>query len=163
MSEFDGITGFDGWSKKLEELIAEAKESADLGVAERVAFNDRCAEFIVKSRPNIPEILELDAIAERTSDALMKAMLDERLASLSSRRMELAHLTKRLESQAAANEEAAKAIKLENILGVVDSLTESVQALQKLKDSVEEADAVEIESAIKSVTKLIGKFKAKVG
>ncbi|NVM23997.1 MAG: hypothetical protein HWN68_19735, partial [Desulfobacterales bacterium] len=65
MSEFNGITGFDGWSAKLKSLLEEAKLVAQQDeLDKRLTMCDRLTDFVLESRPDTPEIKELDRMAK---------------------------------------------------------------------------------------------------
>ena len=66
MTEFDNISGFDGWGTKLMALLEEAENlGANASVQDRLALSRRFRQFIVESQPNTDDIMELDAIAKR--------------------------------------------------------------------------------------------------
>jgi hypothetical protein len=139
MNEFRGIEGIDGWSKKLNSMLAEAKQIASKeALGPRLKMSERLTDFILESRPNTPEIQMLDKIAETTAAALLADSIEKRLKAITSRTGEFIRLTKEFDAQAMKNEENAESIRLENIIATVDSATETVNAAKKLKESLKD-------------------------
>ena len=164
MSEFDGITGFDGWRAKLDELVTAAEEAAVAeGIQSRLAVAKRLNAFVKASAPNSPEILALDDIANSTRSALLNASIEERLQSLAERQGELAALTKKLALISDAANEAAASIRLEKAHGVVTALTESVKSLQAFRKVLEdESTDAELGAAIDKLVTSIQSLRSKV-
>ncbi len=159
MSEWDNIQDFDGWKSKLADLVTEAEAAArNTDVEARFALSSRLTEFIIHSSPNTPEIMALDAIAERTRAGLMQLTIEERLAAISARTGELARLTKEFQAHAAAGEASAASIRLERAHRVVDSLTESVRTLKEfrsvLETGIDDDLAKSLDRIISSIQKL---------
>jgi len=139
MNEFRDIQGIEGWSKKLKSLLDEALQvckEEDLG--SRLKMSERLTDFMIESRPNIPEIQKLDEIAEATATSLLADSIEKRLKKITSRTGEFIRLTKEFDAHAIKNEENAKSIRLENIIATVDSATETVNAAKKLKESLKD-------------------------
>jgi hypothetical protein len=132
MSEFDAIKGVDGWRRKLEELLREAEQAAR-DEERRFAVVARLREFVRNSGPQGDAIDRLDDIAGGTVRALMTQTIDERLAELADRSVELARLAKTIESTAADASAAGDSIRLVRTRAVVDSLTRSVEAVTALR------------------------------
>ncbi|MBI5503653.1 MAG: hypothetical protein HY899_02555 [Deltaproteobacteria bacterium] len=158
MSEFDAIGDFDGWKAKLAELLAACEAAAaqnDIGP--RLAVSDRLTQFVLKSRPNTPEILALDDIANASRTALLFNTIDERLRSLSERSGELASLTKKLAVVTEAANAAASSVRLERANEVVATLTDAVRTLKDLRQSL---DGGTDEELIASIEKLIASMQS---
>lgn len=163
MSEWDNIEGLDGWSAKLEELLEEAEQAAQRPDLEsRLVLNHRFTEFIVKSTPNTPEIVALDAIAEQTRAGLMRSTIEERLEAISARTAELARLTKKFRAQAEVAQASAASIRLERARRVVDSLTESIRALKDFRGMLEAGTEDDLTKSIERVVSSIQKLRSEV-
>ena len=165
MSEFDGIEGLDGWRKKLESLLAEARQVArEDNLEDRLSISERLTDFILKSRPNTREIQKLDSIAEETASGLLLDSIDKRLANITARTGEYKRLTKDFETQAEENKAAADSIRLRIIIETVDSATETINAAKKLKESLKNnAKEKEVAKLIDETVTAIEKLRSKVG
>lgn len=143
MSEFDGIEGVQGWSDKLGSLLDEAKQQAkdDDAFEARLALSSRLTDFVVRSRPNTGAIRKLDAIASRAAEALLFAVLEDRVAAIVARTAELASLAKELEATAADAETQARALRLERVQETVEGLTKVAATLTALRGVVKETGA----------------------
>ena len=139
MNEFKDIHDFEGWRAKLEELLAEAAVAARQDDVEaRFGLTQRLTQFIRSSAPNnAPDIQHLDLMAEKTVQGLLRQTIEERLAAIGERTAEIARLSEKFDAQAEAGEKAAKSIRLERAVTVVDSLTESVRALKEFRGLLE--------------------------
>jgi hypothetical protein len=138
MSEFDGIAGTEGWSTKLRGLLDEAQEIARGGhLDQRIGISRRLTEFIVRSRPDTPEIEALDALAQATARALLLESIEGRLKALAGRTSEYGRLTKGIRAEARRNEEAADSLRFEGILGALASATTLIERLKRLKGALE--------------------------
>lgn len=159
MSEFDGIEGVDGWRRKLEALLREAEQAAR-DEERRFEIAARLREFVRNSGPQVPDVAHLDDIAAGTVRALMNQTIDERLAELADRSVELARLSKAIETTAAGAGVAADSIRLARTRAVVDSLTRSVEAVTALRaiiDSGADADLVaQVEAGLTALQELRG-------
>ena len=159
MSEFDGIKGVDGWRRKLDALLREAEQAAR-DEERRFAIAARLREFVSNSGPQVPDIARLDDIAAGTVRALMSQTIDERLAELADRSIELARLSKAIEGVAAGAGASADSIRLVRTRAVVDSLTRSVEAVTALRaiiDSGADADLVgQVEAGLAALQELRG-------
>lgn len=158
MSEFDAICDFDGWKTKLAELLTacEAAAAQD-GIGPRLAVSERLTQFVLKSRPNTPEILALDDIANTARTALLNNTIDERLHALSERRGELASLTKKLAVVTEAANEAAASVRLARANKVVATLTDAVRTLKDLRQSLQGGTDDQL---IASIEKLIASIQS---
>jgi hypothetical protein len=166
MSEFDTIDSVDGWRRKLEELLREAEQAAR-DEERRFAVAARLREFVRNSGPQVDAIVRLDDVAAGTVRALMSRTIDERLAELASRSVELARLSKTIEATAADAGAAAGSILLVRTRAVVDSLTRSVEAVTALRaiiDSGGEADLVaQVEAGLAALQELRGAVESVSG
>jgi hypothetical protein len=159
MSEWDDIRGFEGWKKKLGELLAEAATAGKCeDVEPRFKLCQRLNEFVVRSGPNDEQIRALDKIAAAVASDLMRLTIEERLKALVERNTELARLAKEFQAQADAAASAAGAIRLEKARKVVLTLTDTVSAIKEFGNALEEekdADlAARLDRAMKSIQDL---------
>jgi hypothetical protein len=165
MSEFNGITGFEGWSAKLKSLLEETKHIArqdDLD--ERLKMCDRLTDFILESRPDTPEIKELDRIANETATALLKQSIEERLMAIIARTGEYKRLTKEFETQAKENQVNAESIRLKSIIQTVDSATVMINSAKKLKDSLKKnASDKKVAALIDETVVAIENLRSRIG
>lgn len=139
MSEWTGITGYEGWRGKLGELLDEAKEVArEDDIEARFALSDRLLTFMKKSRPNSEDIRALDELAREAAADLMKMTIEERLAAVSERTGRYLQLTKEIEARAAEAQAAAASIRLENVVSVIDTTTQAIESIQKLRESLKD-------------------------
>ena len=154
MSEFDGISGFEGWSAKLRDLLREANASArsdDLD--SRLAASERLIHFVEASRPDDEAIQALDAIAKKTATALLLQTIDERLASIVARNGELASLGKQFEDAGAGAKKTAAALRLERATKVLEALNDGIIKMKELRDSLRSGSDKDLATAIeKAVT-----------
>lgn len=156
MNEFDKIKGFDGWQKKLLELLDKAEDAAEKKEwPPRRKVSHQLKEFILQSSPNTAEILELDRIAKETRISLLKTTIEERLELIANRQADLLKLTKTIRSAAADNLASAASLRLERTRRVVDSLTATVNDLREFRSSLEtginEGFAASIETLIERI------------
>ncbi len=157
MTEFDNISGFDGWSTSLMALLEEAENlSAKASVQDRLALSRRFRQFIVESHPNTDDIMELDAIAKEAASAVLKQGIEERLGTIAGRTAELTQLTKGVERRARQLETAAASIRLESATRAVNSLTDSVGKLKELLSDLQDQGAEDLrESVERAVTAIL--------
>lgn len=157
MSEFDGIKDVRGWRRKLEALLDEAEQAAR-DEERRFEVAARLREFVRNSGPQVDEIVRLDDIASGTVRALMNQTINERLAELADRSIELARLAKTVDATAAGAGAAADSIRLVRTRAVVDALTRSVQAVTELRgviDAGSDADLVQqVEAGLAALQEL---------
>ena len=159
MSHWDDIEGYAGWRKELTELLARAEEAAKSPeVEQRFEVSRRLNEFISTSRPNDEQIRALDTIAAAAAVDLMRLTIDERLKAIIERGAALAKLTKDFEAAAEAAAASAGSIRLERVRRVVQSLTESVEAVNELRLSLQggadEEMAARLEQALNTLREL---------
>jgi hypothetical protein len=152
MSEFDGINDVDGWRDKVAELIDDAKrvaagndDDARMSVAERLNL------FIENSRPQSPEISQMDDLAGKTALSLMRQTVNERMAELTVRGTELAKLTKALGAQSDALAASADSIRLTKTREVVNVLTRSVDALNQFRTAVDADDTAGLVASVEDL------------
>ena len=153
------------WRDTLGDLLDAAGDMAQNGdFAARMKAAADLQKFIIDnpaSRPDEPETAEfdeMDKIARQAHDALLLGLVEDRVTGIMSQTAELAALTKKIQSQTAANEQAAKSIKLEKARKVVVAVTDTVSAMQDLKTQLETLSATEESAAdlAKSLGKAIG-------
>ena len=165
MNEFEGIEEVKGWSEKLKSMLAEAKEiTQNDELEERLKMSNRLTAFILESRPNTDEILELDKIAEKTATGLLMETIEKRLADITARTAEYQRLTKQFKVIADENQAAADSIRLKNIITTVDSATETINAAKELKKSLKDnAKDKNVAKLVDETIIAIEKFRSAVG
>lgn len=131
------------WRDKLESLLQRAQTAATDSLPARLALAKELQDFIldnpaaVDDDPDTAVFTEMDDIATKAHDALLLTALEERVAGIASRSAELAGLEKKIAAQSAANEKAAKSIRLEKATQVVNSVTAAVNSIKDLKAAIE--------------------------
>lgn len=137
MSEWNNIDGVEGWSKKLGELLAEARNvGQDDDLDARLELNDRLMQFIIHSYPNTEEIKALDSVAAQTASALLLDSIDKRLSAISQRTGTYVQINKELRSAAEVNVAQAESIRLKGATDLIDSATKTIEAARTLKSSL---------------------------
>jgi flagellin-specific chaperone FliS len=152
-TEFDNVTGFDGWSGALAGLLEAAQDaSAGDDLAKRTAVARRLGTYILKSPPG-GDFDALDDIAKQTAIDLLKQNMDERNQAIMKNVAELASLTKTLQAGARANLTAAGSIRLERARAVVDHATDTVRALTELRASLNEETDEELAKKLENLVR----------
>jgi hypothetical protein len=124
-----------GCTEKLQGLLKEAQDAADKDDANvRRSVSQKLTQFIVDSTPNNPRILALDNIAGEASKGLLRMNIDDRLASISSSNIDLAKMTKRFASAAAAATGTAQDLRLTRLKNAIDVLNNGVESIRQLQD-----------------------------
>lgn len=138
------------WRDKLSALLDRANAIAlnpDL-LARRAVAKDLQAFIMdnppsVSTEPETAEFDEMDAIARKAHDALLLSVVEDRVAAIASRSAELAGLTRKVAAQTAANEKAARSLRLEKAIRVASTATETVNAIKELKAQIEDHPSTE--------------------
>jgi hypothetical protein len=139
MSEWDKINSVEGWSEKLGELLEEARKATqEKELAPRLKINERLMQFVENSWPNTNEIKEMDEIATQAASALMRQTIDERLEAISERTGAYQRLAKDLKARTEANEAKAESIRLQMVIGFIDSATKTIVAAKELQDALKD-------------------------
>lgn len=160
MSEWDNIEGVNGWAKKLQDLLKEAEQAAqnpDFLVRHKIS--SRLTEFILKSGPNVPEIVALDTVANKARASLLRTTIEERLVSLSARTGELARLMKEFQASAAAGEQEADSIRLAKTKTAIDSMTSTIQVLKELENMFADGEHLLVTDQLKKAIQTIQKLR----
>lgn len=150
------------WRDKLAELLEQARDVAqDDSLDTRLAVADSLQDFILNNpqalpdQPETAEFDEMDAIARKAHDGLLLDAISSRVAAIMAETAEFVGLTKKMQNQIAANQQAAKAIQLEKAQKVVSSTTAAVIAMKDLKAQLENQPATE--EGITDLIKKLGK------
>ncbi len=152
MSEFDDIKDVNGWRNKLAELIDDAKRAAAGNDDDaRMSMAERLNHFIENSRPQSPEINQMDDLAGKTALSLMRQTVEQRMAELTVRGTELAKLTKALDAQSDALAASADSIRLTRTREVVNVLTRSVDALNQFRTAVDADDTAGLVASVEDL------------
>lgn len=133
------------WHDKLHDLLTRAASLAGTGSGdERRALADEIQRFIMdKPMPRsgeagAVELKDMDQIAIKARDDLRLAIVSDRISAIAGRSAEFASLTAKVRDRAAVNDGAAKAIRLERSRKVVAAVTDSVNAIEELKEQIEQ-------------------------
>ena len=137
MSEWDGIEGFESWSRKLRALLDDAASSAKQDDQNaRFAMSERLTQFVENSFPNDEKVKALDDIAAKAAIGLLEQNIDDRLKSIVARNAELAQLAKRFEVGAEDAKASAGRIRFERVKKTLDVLNNGVAAMKDLRSSL---------------------------
>jgi hypothetical protein len=166
-NEFTNINSIEGWKMKLEELVGAAASIARTSSGNTdqiVTLSDRLVGFITHSTPdNSPAIQEMDDIARKTRNDLIRSRIEERLAGITERTNELAILDKKIRAITAEGQRQAAAIRLERAKAVVQSLTDTISSLKTfrsiLKDGTDDALAKSVEEILTTIQNLRAKVE----
>ncbi len=150
------------WRDNLADLLEQARDVAqDTGLDQRLAVADSLQEFIMNNPQSLPdqpetaEFDEMDTIARAAHDGLLLDAITSRVAAIMAQTAELAGLTKKVQGQIAADQQAAKSIQLEKAQKVVSSVTDTVDALKDLKAQLENQPLTE--EGLDDLAKKLGK------
>lgn len=159
MSEWDGLKTFEDWQTKLDALLAEARQASVKNDDEaRLELCARLRMFVQKSRPNTPEVLELDHLASEAQQALSEQIAADAIGRIEARTTEILLLAKRVEQVARKAEADAASLRLERAHAAVDALTGAVRALndfdEVLKDGTDDELAARVKEILAAAKKL---------
>ena len=162
--DWTNITGINGWKEKLQELIQAAESAARENDARQIAeVSDRLVAFIINSTPDdSTAIREMDRIAKKTRNDLIKGAIEERLAGIAERTGELAVLDAEIRSIARESEENAASIRLEKAQNVVKSLTDTVGTLKDFKSSLKTGTDVEVAQSLEQIILQIQTLRSQI-
>jgi hypothetical protein len=137
VSEWDGIEGFESWTRKLRALMDDAAKAAKRTEPEaRFAMSEQLIAFVENSFPNDEKIKALDDIASKAAIGLLEQNIDDRLKSIVSRNSELAQLSKQFEAGAADANASAASIRFERVKKTLDVLNSGVATLKDLRSTL---------------------------
>lgn len=156
-------------SKILKELLVRAADSARKTgdtINERIAISDDLNQFIADTYPDTPEIDQLDAIAKEASIGIMKKEIQDRVQSIQARHADYAVVTKHAEDRIARNNEAVDALRLTNVSRAFDAATETVEAFNKVRESLGDQAEEEVREAVEEAAasiKALRELLVKIG
>jgi hypothetical protein len=143
------------WRDQLNSLLEQARTAGQAGTfEERQAVAVELRTFIGETPPTVPdlpetaEFEEMDKIALGAHRALMLGAAEERVAAIMANTAELAGLAKKVQAQTAANEQAARSIRLEKARKVVVASTDAIAAITELKTQIEAQTGAEGQVAV---------------
>jgi hypothetical protein len=150
------------WRDKLAALLDEARVAAQSEqLSDRLDAAGHLQDFIMNNPQSVPdqpetaEFDEMDTIAREAHDGLLLGAITDRVAAIMKQTAELASLTKKVQGQTTANQQAAKSIQLEKAQRVVAAVTGTVQALKDLKTQIENQPITD--DGLADLAKKIGK------
>ncbi|HEY0338270.1 MAG TPA: hypothetical protein VGC70_13095 [Burkholderiales bacterium] len=137
MSEWDGIEGFESWSRKLRSLLDAAADAAkQTNHDSRFAMSERLTQFVENSYPNDEKIRALDDIASKAAIGLLEQNIDERLKSIVTRNTELAQRSKQFDIGGEDARASAASIRFERTRKTLDVLNNGVETMNDLRSTL---------------------------
>ena len=143
------------WRDQLNGLLEQARTAGQAGTdEERIAVADELRNFIsdtpsvLPDQPETAEFAEMDKIALGAHNALLLGAAEARVAAIMANTAELAGLAKKVQAQTAANEQAARSIRLEKARKVVVASTDAIAAITELKTQIEAQTGAEGQVAV---------------
>ncbi len=133
---------FDQYAADLEKLMEKAREAVLASDDARMkASHGNLGTFIEDSDDRIAGVIELDDVASNAMRDVTLARLDRSLVqNLGERSADIARLVKTFSNQAAANNSAASALRLERAKTLLDAGTTAVDELKKFGDTVDKSN-----------------------
>jgi hypothetical protein len=119
----------------------------------------RFTGFILNSWPNTPEVLALDAIAERARSALLQATIEDRLQQLAAGTADLQRASAGLRSVAGMLDADASRFGLKRVECVIRTVTESIQAIRQLVESLDTTRNSELVSQAERIIDSLQSFE----
>ena len=163
MSETIAANVYKKWKDALKAILDRAAQAAKKKgdtLTERLKISKEFTAFIRSSRPNVPEILELDAIAKKAAIDLLRKEIEDRVAKIQSRDAEYAALIKVTEARIVANKEAAATLRLTKVTAAIDAATQTVESFKKAKESLKDtASDQKLSKALDDATKTVEALK----
>ncbi|HKE02213.1 MAG TPA: hypothetical protein VKE69_14440 [Planctomycetota bacterium] len=131
---------FDDYASDLEVLLGGAHDAmAARDDALMKAAHGDLAAFIAESNDLVPGVIELDDVASHSMRDITLVRLGKALdEDLDATSADLARLVKQFSNQAAVNDSAAAALRLERVKAVTDAAITAVDEMKKLRDAVDE-------------------------
>ena len=165
-SEFDGITGSVDWRAKLEELLGEARRAAvEDDVQARVKVSTRLSEFVIRNPPSSAttsdgaDYAAMDRIASEAAEAVLLAVVEDRVRRIVGRTTELAVLRKRVDAQTATNASTASTLRLDKAKRVVEATTDVVSVMLDLKNELVDSEDVDDTVIAKKIDALVSRIQ----
>ena len=126
---WDQLTGFDDWSRKLDELLDASVDAIRTdSINGRVDVQKRLREFRINSPNEFSR--RLDEIAGEAILDIFRATLEESLQAISARSDELQQYLRDLRAVTDTNRRAASFINLESPAAIATSLTDAMAAVK---------------------------------
>ena len=160
MSQWSGLKTFEDWKKKLNELLDEGRKASAANDDEaRLKLCSQLRIFVTKSRPNTPEILELDGIASEAQQALSMQVASDAVGRIEARTTELILLAKHLEQVAEKVEADAASLRLEKARAAVDAITDAARALNDFDAVLLTGTDEELSGRLKEIVAALKKLR----
>ena len=160
MSDWKNLKTFEDWKAKLEELLEEGrKASAANDDDARLETCSQLRMFVQKSRPNTPEILELDGIASEAQQALSTQVASDAVGRIEARTTEILLLAKMVEQVAIKAESDAATLRLDKAHAAVDAITQASRALTDFDTVLQEGTDEELAARVKEILASLKKLR----
>jgi hypothetical protein len=160
MSEWDNLKTYDDWKGKLEDLLDEGRKASAADDDEsRLELCSRLRMFVQKSRPNTPEVLDLDRIASEATRTLSLDVAEGAVDRIEARTAELIVLGKTLQQVAAQAESDAASLRLEKAHAAIDAIIGVQRALDDFDSILQSGTDEEIGGRIKEVLGILKKLR----
>lgn len=158
--KWNNIDGFDGWQQTLASLLDAAKAaSAANDDDERLDICEALTEFVSRSEPNTPEILELDRIASDAVQSMTEQIAADAVGRIAARTTLLTSLAKQVQAVADKAEKDASSLRLTQFHAAIDALTEAQRAVAGLDDVFKDGTDDELRGKIAALLDSINKAR----
>lgn len=135
-SEFDRISTYEGWTSKLDQLLADARAASESGSdSQRAAIARRLTTFIEVSSPASPEIVALDNIAASAVRLLWSSIASHAVDRIAARTAALRQLSDELVSISRAASTSAAQVALSSETQLVTVLARAAQSIADLPET----------------------------
>jgi hypothetical protein len=157
---WSSIKGYDAWNGTLVKLLdAAATASAANDDEERLEICDALGEFIDRSSPNTPEIMDLDALASEAVQSMTEKIATDAVARIAARTTKLTSLSKQVLTVAGQVEKSAAALRLTQFHAAIDALTDAQRAVEGLDDIVKTGTDEQLRERLKALLEAIEKTR----
>jgi len=156
------ITGFDAWSTKLQELMDEADAAVRSQVGDRIAtIAGRLRDF--RRYSPTPSCDELDKLANRALEGLVRSVVSESVQILHEASSELDALIKQLRAVTAETNLRAGWLSLKTPAAIADRLDDTVGAMTSLYETTEGfQNAVDLKARIDAAVRAVERLRDEV-
>lgn len=138
------LEGIDNWKAEFKTLLEEANDAASQkDAAPRLKTAAYLAGFIQESFPQDYKMDQLDDLARKLAEDVLRATIEERLANIAARTTEYVQFEKSLDNSAEEAEEAAASARLTGITRLIETATETIKSARDLARSLNTGKATE--------------------
>jgi len=162
MNEWMKLQSFDDWAAKLQTLLDEA-EAATAGDDE-TRLRNAAANLRDFRRFSPPLADELDEVANRAIDGLVRATIEESLRVLNEASAELDGHVKRLREIATDSRSFAGWLSLRTPQQIVERVDETIGAIEALYETTKDFEnAEEVQPRVDSVIRALKRLRDELG